>query len=120
MTLREFYDTVGGSYDEAIRRLMTDQLMLKYLKLFAGSDDYGKMMDALREERWEDAFHCSHNLKGVCLNLGLGKLSETSSALCDSLRGGKPSVDITPLVAAVEEANALVTDALAALTASKP
>ena len=34
MTLKDFYDRIGGDYDDAIRRLMSDRIAQKFLLRF--------------------------------------------------------------------------------------
>ena len=115
MTLKEFYAAIGGSYEESLRRLMNDKLIRKYLRMFAESKDYEAMEAALDARQWEEAFRHSHNLKGVCLNLGLGRLTEACSELCDALRSGEPQTDPAPLRAAVASARAQILESLQAL-----
>lgn len=103
MTIRDFYQAAGGSYEEAIGRLMTDARILKYLRKLPQMADYTDMINAIGAEDWETAFRASHNLKGMCLNLSLGRLAESSSALCETMRHGKPTVDITALTEQVKK-----------------
>ena len=112
MTLKEFYEAAGGSYEEALRRLMNEKLMKKYLLMFAEAKDHEEMLKALEAGQWGDAFRHVHNLKGVSLNLGLGRLSAACSELCDALRSGEPTGDLAPLTAAVETAYAQVLEGL--------
>ena len=81
MTLREFYAGIDGSYDEALNRLMSEKFMLRFLGKFIEGGDFAAMMEAIRAENWEDVFRYSHNLKGVCLNLELGRLARSASAI---------------------------------------
>ena len=119
MTLREFYAGIDGSYDEAIKRLMNEKLMLKYLGKFAESGDYAAMKAAIEAGDWEAAFRHSHNLKGVCLNLGLGRLARSASTLCDSTRGGAPTGDISAMAAEVAADYALVLEGIKAVQAAQ-
>lgn len=59
--------------------------------------------NALAAADYEEAFRAAHNLKGVCQNLGLARLAESSSALCETMRDGRPVVDITPFLEHVRE-----------------
>lgn len=97
MTLQEFYAAVGGDYEDTLKRFLKEERMTKWLTRFPAAEDYPEMVRAIGEERWEEAFRFSHNLKGVCLNLGLGRLATSSSALCETMRHGKPTVDIAAL-----------------------
>lgn len=120
MTLKEFYAHVGGSYDEALSRLMADRLMLKYLFKFEASAGYEAMMAAVAGENWEETFRHAHNLKGLCLNLALGDLGKSGSALCDAVRSGKPEGDIPALAAAVTADYEKVLAGIAALRETYP
>ena len=119
MTLREFYAGIGGNYDAALKRLMSEKFMLRFLGKFADGKDFAAMMEAIRAGNWEDVFRSSHNLKGVCLNLELGRLASTASAICDSVRGGAPSADLAPMAKQAEEDYALVMEGIRALQASQ-
>lgn len=90
MNVEEFYEATGGSYQEIIGRLRSDERIAKYLRMFQKDDSYPKLCAALAEENYKDAFMYSHNLKGVCANLGLGGLLKPSSELCEEMRSGAP------------------------------
>ena len=102
MTVKEFFPSVGGSYDEAIGRLLDEKRILKYLRKFTANTDYDDMLSAMAEENWELAFRASHNLKGMALNLSLGRLAVSSSALCETMRHGKPAEDNSALTEEVK------------------
>ena len=108
MTLREFYAGIDGNYDEAMKRLMSEKFMLRFLGKFAEGEDFAAMMEAIRAENWADVFRYSHNLKGVCLNLELGRLSRTAAAICDAVRSGEPTADISDMAKQAEADYALV------------
>ena len=98
MKLREFYNEIGGNYDEVIGRLMNEKRIYKYLFKFQNNDDYENMTASLENENWEDAFRFSHNLKGMGLNLGLGAMADAAVDVCEALRNGKPEKDITDML----------------------
>jgi HPt (histidine-containing phosphotransfer) domain-containing protein len=116
MTVSEFYDQIGGDYAGVKGRLVNDERILKFLMKFKNTSDYAQMMEALGKEDYETAFRMSHNLKGVGLNLGLTGLHKESDILCEALRGGKPSVDISGMVSAVEKEYNKVIDVIQALS----
>jgi HPt (histidine-containing phosphotransfer) domain-containing protein len=103
MTVQECYEKMNGDYEGVSSRLLSDERVKKYLLKFVNAKDYQEMLDALEKEDYEVAFRMSHNLKGVSLNLGLTGLQKTSNVLCEALRGGKPTVDIEPLLTPVKE-----------------
>ena len=115
MTLREFYAGIDGDYDEALKRLMSEKFMLRFLGKFAEGGDFAAMSEAIRAGNWEDVFRYSHNLKGVCLNLELGRLARTASAICESVRGGAPAEDLTGLAQQAQADYALVMEGIRAL-----
>ncbi len=98
MTVKEFYDSIGGNYEDAKGRLITDERIKKFALRFPASTDYQEMIDAIAANDYETAFRASHTLKGVCLNLAFAKLAGSSSILCDQYRNGAPSQDVTPLL----------------------
>ena len=117
MNIIEFYNKVGGNYDEVKSRLMTDERIIKFVRKFPDSGDYEALRSALNEKNWNDAFRYSHNLKGMCLNLSLTALFEVSSALCENLRDGSPKQDCEPMMAAVDVKYAELMSAIAGLSA---
>ena len=119
MTVRELYETLGGDYKEAMSRLMNDQFASLMLKKFLANNEYGKMAEAFAQGDRASAFRYSHNLKGVCLNLELGRLAGTASAICDSVRGGAPTADLAAMAKQAEEEYALVMEGIRSLQASQ-
>lgn len=112
MTLQEFYESISGDYEGVRTRLIKDDRIIKYLKKFRDSEDYQNMIKGLEDGDYEIVFRMSHNLKGMSLNLGLTDLQETSHALCEATRHGKPDIDIEPLVEAVKESYKKTLDAV--------
>ena len=55
-------------------------------------------------------FKCVHDLKGMALNLGLTALQQAAQNLCEAVRYGEPSVDISPLYQEVTKEYQKVTD----------
>ena len=88
MEIRECYEMMQGDYDDALSRLMKDERIKKYLLKFAAANDYEALVSAVDAEEWEEAFRLSHTLKGVALNLGITQFGQSSSDLCEMLRGG--------------------------------
>lgn len=117
MNIRECYQLFGGDFGDVMNRLLKEERVIKYAKMFSASvgNDYEQIRTALSEERYEDAFRAVHNLKGVSLNLALTPLHQASHVLCEALRHGKPSEDPEPLLQKVEEAWNLVTGAFSQL-----
>lgn len=88
MTTRECYELIGGDYDEVMGRFRQDDRVRRFAKMFLQDPSYGELAKALEEGSTQDAFRAAHTLKGVCLNLGLHRLFESSNAATEALRGG--------------------------------
>ena len=88
MTLQECYAAMGGSYDEVIGRLRSERLVQKFVLKFADDGSYDLLCRSLEEKNYEEAFRAAHTIKGVCQNLSIQKLQDSSSRLCESLRNG--------------------------------
>lgn len=101
MTVRECYAQMGADYEDVLERLMNDERIQKYLIKFKNANMFQDICDALAAQDYETAFRNVHSLKGMSLNLSLTKLGQSSHILCEALRGGKPTQDITPLLEAV-------------------
>lgn len=117
MTVSECYALIGGDYQDVFSRLMKDERILKYLTKFLDDREIDRLSPALAEGAWEEAFRITHNLKGVSLNLGLTPLAVSASALCEELRGGKPAIDVSGMLADVHAAYQKVTDGIRQLIA---
>ena len=85
MTLRECYETVGGSYDRVVERLGSAALVDKYIRRVPGDRSYQMLLDAMAAHRDEEAFRAAHTLKGFCLTLGLDDLASSAGPEADGL-----------------------------------
>ena len=88
MTLQECYAAMGGSYEDAIGRLRSERLVQKFVLKFLNDGSFDLLCRSMEEKNYEEAFRAAHTIKGVCQNLSLDKLQDSSSRLCESLRGG--------------------------------
>lgn len=94
MTLRECYETVGGSYDRVVERLGSAALVDKYIRRVPGDRSYQMLLDAMAAHRDEEAFRAAHTLKGFCLTLGLDDLASSAGELTEALCHGRtPEAD---------------------------
>lgn len=98
MNVKECYEAMSGDYEGVKGRLMTDERIKKFLLKVPQGEPMDEIFENLNNKDYETAFRNVHNMKGVALNLGLSVLANSSSDLCEALRGGEPSVDITPLL----------------------
>lgn len=110
MNLQTFYTKIGGNYDEAMKRLMKEERIVKYLNKIEENVSFDDFLKAIEAEDWSNAFLQIHSLKGIALNLELGALARTSSDLCEMIRHGKPETDISGQVAEVKKNYQMVMD----------
>lgn len=89
MDLRECYESLGGSYEETLNRMFSETLVRKFLLKFPEDDTFEKLKKSFYANEDGSAFDAAHTLKGVALNLGLGDLARSVSALTELLRGGR-------------------------------
>ena len=88
MTLQECYAAMEGDYQDALGRLRSDRLVQKFVLKFLADGSYDLLTQSMEEENYAEAFRAAHTLKGVCQNLGLTKLLNSSSELAEALRNG--------------------------------
>ena len=91
MTLQEFYAVVGGDYQDALSRMMMESMLRKFLAKFPTDPSFSNLEHGLKNGDREEAFRAAHTIKGLCLNLGFGKLYTSSNALTEALRNEMPA-----------------------------
>lgn len=98
MDIRECYDKCGGSFDEVLGRMMNkESLVQKFLLKFLEDTSYSELTAALAAKDGQTAFRAAHTMKGVCQNLALSKLADSSSKLTEALRGGEITAEASAL-----------------------
>ena len=118
MTIRAFYDSVGGSYDDVMGRLSSEALVLKFLRMLPRDGNMALLDAAMDSADAPSAFRAAHTLKGVALNLGLTALAGVCSEMAEALRGSDTLPASAPaLFEAVQREYDKVTGALVQLTA---
>lgn len=97
MTVRECYEEMGADYNEVLRRLANEARVERFLRKFPEDKSYLEFIQAMNEKDYSAAFRSMHTLKGICLNLSIKQLAESSSALTEALREGQWKDEIDPL-----------------------
>ena len=87
MSLKTCYEALGGNYDEALGRLMSERIMQKFVLKFLNEGSYDLLMSALDAKDGDAAFRAAHTLKGVASNLGMTLLQHEASEMTEALRG---------------------------------
>lgn len=115
MNIQEFYtsiDPTGKQYESVMSRLGTERLVNKYLKKMTDDKSYENLKNAVASGNYKDAFMASHTIKGICMNLSLDILAESSSALTEELRDDPDPARVSVLFRQVEEDYKIVTDGI--------
>lgn len=89
MTLKECYDSFGGNFETAKKQMIKEEIIDRFVLKFLDDRSYTKLIDAVNEQNYEDAFKAAHTLKGVCLNLSFERISNSVSILTEFLRNKK-------------------------------
>jgi HPt (histidine-containing phosphotransfer) domain-containing protein len=111
MTAKECYDAMQGNYDEILGRMGNDDRIVRFLGKFEKDPSYGLLLDSMEEKNIPEAFRAAHTMKGVCKNLAITKLADSSAVLADVLRNRDTyGEDIEAPLAQVKQDYAMVLD----------
>ena len=92
MTMQEFYKIAGGNEKDVLDRMMSLKLVRKFTGKFLDDDSYANLCRYMAERNRPEAFRAAHTLKGVCQNLGFGKLGTSAGELTELLRPETESI----------------------------
>ena len=116
MTIQECYQKLGGDYAQVEKRLPGIHLIRRFIAKFLDDGSYPELCRAMEQGQTEEAFRAAHTLKGVSANLGFDRLTASSGALTELLRGitdGIPT-EAVPLLDMVRQDYELTADAIRA------
>lgn len=117
MTLEELYLELHGDIIDARKRLMTDNLINRFIMKFPADPTMASLRDAIESQDVKAVFNAAHTLKGLAANLGFTELFTNASALTEQTR----KCDCNPdpvLMSKVEESYNLVIGKLAEYSAT--
>ena len=98
MTVKECYEAFGGNYEDAFSRLRSDDRLLKFLNKATEDGSFKLLTDSLSSHNLEEAFRAVHTMKGICLNLSITSLGNSSQILTEALRNREQyGDDLIPL-----------------------
>lgn len=86
MDFENFYLEVGGSYQDALKRLMNDALLKKFILKFKDDPSFTNLKNALSINDIEVSFREAHTLKSVAYNMAFNRLGDAASLLTELLR----------------------------------
>ena len=88
MTPKELYEQIGGDYNAALRTLMNDMLISRFIVKLLDDKSFGRLMQAAESFDANGMFEAAHAMKGVYANLGLMNLSDAASEITEEFRPG--------------------------------
>ena len=86
MTVQEFYEEVGGDYNDIVTRLKTEDRIIKFAGMFARDESYKTLVEALDAQDVDTAFRAAHTMKGMCQNMAFTRLLRSSQEITELLR----------------------------------
>lgn len=115
MTIAQLYNEIGGDLADMTSRIPKENLIIKFIKKYAESDETAKLAAAFRENDHKRVFEISHNLKGMSANLSLKRITENISNICEAVRHGEPETDISDRIRQAEKDHELLVSLAAQL-----
>lgn len=104
MTVQECYLAMGGDYENVVGRLLTEERIQRFLVKILKDKSYELLCQSMESRDMKEAFRAAHTMKGICQNLAITKLAESSSVLADVLRDRTEyGEDIEPAFERVKE-----------------
>lgn len=88
MTVNDFYNEIGGDYQEILGRLVTEDRVRRFLFKVLETNDVNLLKEAWSKEDPSQIFMYAHRLKGIALNLSLDNFAKYTSELTEQYRGG--------------------------------
>lgn len=89
MDLEKFYSESKSDYADVKGRLLTDERIIKFVRLFMDDSTFDSLVLAMETGNLPEAFRMAHTLKGLAGNLGFSNLFKAASALTETLRIGE-------------------------------
>lgn len=91
--LKEFYDQIGGDYNDVMLKIQNEDIIRKFILRFKEDESYINGKKALEANDIKTAFLCVHTLKGIAVNLGFSRLGNAASDLTEALRNSDTMPD---------------------------
>ena len=83
MSIEAFYESVGGDLQGVRGRLLTDERIEKFVRMFLADPTFGNLEAAMAAQDMEAAFRAAHTMKGLSRDMGLTRLFEPADELAD-------------------------------------
>lgn len=86
MTIQDFYKELKGDYNEALKRLLNEEMATHFVKMFPADTCMQQLHQAVEDGDIETSFRAVHTLKGLSSNLGFPVLYQRAWDLTEQLR----------------------------------
>lgn len=90
MDLQELYESIDGSYKQAMTVLRVEKLVDKHIRKLPQNGVVDDLIAAGDTMDPQQLFETAHAVKGVCANLGLTGLASAASEITEEFRSGNP------------------------------
>ncbi len=113
MDLGNFYQEIGGSFQEVVGRFGGMEAMVKkFLGRFREDKSFQKLEDAVAQMDAKAIDDAAHTLKGVCSNLGITRLQQYAEELMLHVRQSKPMEEVPAMMEKIRDEYKLVIEKL--------
>ena len=86
MTCKEFYDIVGGDYEDVVNRFMSEENVLRFIPRFLTDTSFSLLGQGMAGRDINLAYRAAHTLKGIAQSFGFADLGKSSAVLTEVLR----------------------------------
>lgn len=86
MTCKEFYDIVGGDYENVVNRFMSEENVLRFIPRFLTDTSFSLLGQGMAGRDINLAYRAAHTLKGIAQSFGFADLGKSAAVLTEVLR----------------------------------
>ena len=110
MDVKQFYIDTKGDYNDALRRMMNDSLIVRMISKFMSGDSVNNLISLYENEDYRAVFSSAHTLKGVAGNLSLTPLFNIANVITEATRNDdgvnldKEISELKEIYSSIEEA----------------
>ena len=86
MNIQEFYRFINEDFNDFFSRLPNVSSIEKFVRQFEKDQSYSKLLSSVQDENVQNTFAALLTLKGIALNLGFRRLSDSLDSMLVHLR----------------------------------
>lgn len=105
MTVKEFYELIGGDYQTAVARMMNDDFIKRMLTKFLANNAFHLMKQSYENKDAKGLFESAHTFKGVTANLAMTRLYDKTCPIVEAMRDYQSAneIDLSKEMGELEE-----------------